>query len=523
MFNKGRSDISILYIEDDSTTQKLLFPMLETQGYTVILAENGARGLELFRQHLPDIVLTDLKMPLMSGLEMSRAIRVGLEAPEAQIIVMTAFSDTEYLLDAIDVGVNQYVLKPIDFGKLQAAIDHCVKAIQMQRCLRKQAEHIHMLTNALEQNPSMVMVTDIQGNIEYVNQKFSETTGFTSEEAIGKTPRIIKSGNTPDSVYSDLWSTILAGKEWHGVLENHSKNSTGFWQDIRISPLLSSDGSINKFISSARDITEQRKLEAEVLQIRKLEGTALLAGGMAHDFNNLLQVILGYIALAKQDLKSDSKAHKMIDLAEQNSWKASELSQRLLTFAGGGNSGRQSSFIHELIINCSDNVFGGTGIKTEFDFDFVMPEVVINADQMRKVFSHIFKNALEAMPDDGILKVAACTCTITKEKGLPLKPGKYLHISIHDNGKGIAKKNLAKIFDPYFTTKETWNQKGLGLGLAICHSIIRNHNGIILAKSKPEEGTTFDIYLPAAGSSGAVSKDKKITAGLLAESTVPGG
>ncbi|HEY3308763.1 MAG TPA: response regulator [Desulfuromonadaceae bacterium] len=507
--NQDRAGISILYIEDDHTTQKLLSPMLKAQGYTLILGENGVRGLELFREHLPDIVLTDLKMPLMNGLEMSRAIRVGMEAPEAQIIVMTAFSDTEYLLDAIDVGVNQYVLKPIDFAKLQAAIDHCVKTIQMQRCLRKQAERIHMLTNALEQSPSMVMVTDIQGTIEYVNTRFSETTGFTSEEVIGKNPRIIKSGNTPDTVYSDLWSTILAGKEWHGVLENRSKNNTGFWEDIRISPLVSSDGSISKFISSARDITEQRKLEAEVLQIRKLEGIALLAGGMAHDFNNLLQVILGYIALAKQDTEPDSKAHKMLDLAEHNSWKASELSQRLLTFASGGNSGRQSSSLCEIITTCADNVLNGTEIKKEFYFDSVLPEVVINAEQMQKVFSHLFSNALEAMPDNGIIKVSGCACSISKEKGLPLKPGKYLHISIHDNGKGIAQEDLVRIFDPYFTTKETWNQKGLGLGLAICHSVIRNHDGIILVESKPEEGTTFDIYLPATGRSGASCKNKK--------------
>ncbi len=343
------ADFTILYVEDEATSREQIKSILKTLGYRMMTAENGREGLELFLELTPDIVLTDINMPFMNGLEMAREIRT--REPDAQIIVMTAFNDTDYLLQAIDIGINQFVVKPVAFQKLFDAVERSINVVKIQRQLRRQNEHIRLLSNALEHSPSMVLITDTAGTIEYVNRKFCEMTGFDVNEAVGQTPRIIKSGETPAEVYQELWSSILQGNEWHGSMLNRKKNGELFWENVSISPLKAPDGSLLKFIKSGEDVTRQRNLEAENLRSRKMEAIGILAGGMAHDFNNLLQVILGYISLAKLHVNSPQTIAEMLEIAEQTSLHARELSMRLLAFSKGGEA-----FVHPAPLAPLDHV-----------------------------------------------------------------------------------------------------------------------------------------------------------------------
>ncbi len=494
--NTPQGDILVLYVEDEAATREQVGRLLATHGFRLLTAENGREGLELFRNHTPDIVITDIMMPHMNGLDMARSIRE--HSPDAQIIVITAFSDTNYLLEAIDIGIDRFVFKPVEFAKLLAAVQQCVTTISIRRRVREQAERISMLSNALEQSPSMTVITDTHGVIEYVNRKFCEVTGFTAEEVAGRTPRILKSGKTPATVYRDMWRSIRDGREWHGVLQNRGKSGAVFWEYSNISPLTSPDGTIIKYIKTAEDITERRRLEAEALKSRKLEATTILAGGMAHDFNNLLQVILGYVNLAKRHAEPGSQVHGFLDEAEKSSEQARELSQRLLTFARGGEGLRHTVPLGNLISNGVDAVLDGSAVARELDLPDDHLLANIDEAQIRQVFSNLAVNALEAMPAGGIIRVALRGCTISGQDALPLTPGDYVHVTFQDTGRGIQPENLGKIFDPYFTTKQMGSQKGMGLGLAVCHAIIRKHKGTITVESRPGEGTTFHIYLPAA-------------------------
>ena len=491
------SDITILYVEDEAATREQVGRILTARGFRLLTAADGNEGLELFCRHAPDIVITDIMMPRMNGLDMARSIR-GSDR-ETQIIVITAFSDTKYMLDAIDIGVDKFVIKPVEFGKLLAAIDQCITIVRMQRRLQEQAGRIHMLSNALEQSPSMAMITDTHGVIEYVNRKFCKVTGFTAEEVIGQTPRILKSGETPAAVYRDMWRSILGGGEWHGVLQNRGKNGDMFWEYSNISPLTSPDGTIIKYIKTAEDITDRRKLEAEAHKAKKLEATTILAGGMAHDFNNLLQVILGYVNLAKHRSEPGSVVYEFLDEAEKSSEQARELSQRLLTFARGGESVHHAVPLSQLIASGVTAVLNdstATAVTCDLDLPDTVPCAHIDETQIRQVVANLTTNALEAMPDGGVLKVALRGCTISAQDGLALTPGTYVHVSFRDTGTGIRPEHLGKIFDPYFTTKQMGSQKGMGLGLAVCHAIIRKHGGLITAESGPTEGSTFHVYLP---------------------------
>lgn len=360
-------NVSVLYVEDVEAMRELVTNMLKLSGYSCIVAENGQEGLELYRKHTPDIVLSDIMMPVMSGLDMARAIRA--DYPEAQFIFMTACGDSKFILEAIDIGVNQYIVKPIELSRLLAAISHCVA------------------------------------------------------------------------------------------------------------------------------IT---RLKAEAQRVKHFEAIGVLAGGLAHDFNNLLQVVMGFVSLAKLNVEPDSMAYTHLNKAESITRDVRELGQRLRTLSSGRIGMEEKMPLTPLIISGVKAALDGTDITPVFDLPSDIPQVMFDSTQMQQVISHLTVNAIEAMPLGGKLQVAARADSLSSESGLPLPPGDYLHITFSDTGSGIPPGNLPKIFDPYFTTKKMSVQKGQGLGLSVCYSIIRNHGGIISANNSADAGATFNIWLPVA-------------------------
>ena len=254
-------DISILYVEDEPEPREMVGRVLALQLRSLRLytAENGEAGLALYRKHRPDIVITDINMPLMDGIRMGNEIK-SLN-PEAIIIAVTAHSDTSYLLDAIETGISNYVLKPIDYDKLFEAIAKGIETVRMKRVVQEQNNYIRMLSRAVEASPCSVVITDSKGVIEYVNTKFTELTGYSSEEAIGQNPRILKSDRVPPDTYEELWGTITAGREWRGEFLNLKKNGGLYWESASISPIFNDQGAITHFVAVKEDITERKRAE----------------------------------------------------------------------------------------------------------------------------------------------------------------------------------------------------------------------------------------------------------------------
>jgi len=264
------------------------------------------------------------------------------------------------------------------------------------------------------------------------------------------------------------------------------------WFAATITPMLE-----NSVIWIARDITERKRTEEELLKARKLESIGLLAGGIAHDFNNILTAILMNISLAKRYAHPGDKLFKSLAEAEKASLRARDLTQQLLTFSKGGAPIRRTASITELIKDSTEFALRGSNIRCEFSIPEELWPVEIDEGQMSRVMNNLIINAQQAMPDGGILKVRGENVTIAIEEtrqGLPLPEGRYVKISLEDQGTGIPPEHLPRIFDPYFTTK----QGGSGLGLATTYSIIKKHEGYITVKSELGIGTTFSIYLPAS-------------------------
>ena len=242
-------------------------------------------------------------------------------------------------------------------------------------------------------------------------------------------------------------------------------------------------------------IIERKKMEAELQNIDKLESIGALAGGIAHDFNNLLTGIVGNISLAKM-YSSEEKVIERLTEAERASMQSRHLTQQLLTFSKGGAPVKETASISELLKDTTQFALSGSNVKSLFSIPDDLWQVKIDKRQISQVIQNLVANADQAMPIGGVIKIRAENVIISDKDNLPISEGKYIKISVSDEGIGISKEYLTKIFDPYFTTKAKGSEKGTGLGLTICHSIIEKHSGYITVESEVEIGTTFYIYLP---------------------------
>ena len=239
---------------------------------------------------------------------------------------------------------------------------------------------------------------------------------------------------------------------------------------------------------------ERKRMEGELLKTGKYESLGVLAGGIAHDFNNLLTGIIGNISLAKTFARPEEKIYEILERSEKACFRATELTTQLITFAKGGAPIKKTVLINDLIKDSVSFVLSGSNIRCEFSIQDDLWPVEVDEGQIRQVISNLIVNAAEIMPEGGVIKVRAENITISIKDTLLLKEGKYIRVFIEDQGIGIPKELLGKVFDPYFTTK----QKGSGLGLSTAYSIIHKHAGVITVESALGVGTTFCIYLPAS-------------------------
>ena len=299
------------------------------------------------------------------------------------------------------------------------------------------------------------------------------------------------------------------GKSITLELEVTCKDGTTKMTEIQTNFTYDLNGHPIGVIGVTRDITERKRMEEELLRAQKLESTGILAGGIAHDFNNILTVIMGNISLAKMDLAQGDDPSELLTEAERASKRAQTLTKQLLTFAKGGAPIKETASIKDVIKESSLFVLRGSKSGCEFSIAENLWPAEVDVGQISQVVNNIMINANQAMPEGGTIQVAAENLIVEERHGLPVKPGRYIKISIKDQGVGIAEKHHANIFDPCFTTK----QEGSGLGLATTYSIIKKHDGDIAVESQLGVGTTFHIYLHASDKAVPVKEEVKLIKG----------
>ncbi|MDR3456837.1 MAG: PAS domain S-box protein [Verrucomicrobiae bacterium] len=378
---------------------------------------------------------------------------------------------------------------------------------------KQSEEQLRKLSRAMEQSPVSIVITNPKGNIEYVNPKFINVTGYTLAEVAGKNPRFLKSSNpTVDQVkqYKQLWATILSGNEWHGEFQNRKKNGELFWESASISPITDPDGKITHFLAVKEDITSQKLLEAEFRQAQKMEAFGRLAAGVAHDFNNMLTAILCSTQIF--EIGNPLDEYQLGALAEitEAANRAASLTRQLLMF-----SRRQAIQLKVLEVNdVTDGMSKmlrrliGENISLKTRYGTGGTPVFADPNMLEQVLLNLSVNSRDAMPKGGELTICTEAVTITEATGRR-KPGRFIRLSVSDTGSGISAQNLEHIFEPFFTTKEVG--KGTGLGLATVFGIVEQHKGWIEVESEIGRGTTFHIFLPrheATAETGFIQRSK---------------
>mgnify|MGYP001367800387 CR=1 FL=1 len=382
----------------------------------------------------------------------------------------------------------------------QLAANNTVLLLQQHK-LHESEEKFRAL---VESTSDWIWEVDRNGRYTYVSPKVEALLGYTQAEVMGKSPLDFMPYEEAQRI-SPVFSKIVAAHAPFVTLENTNLHKEGRRVILETSgiPFFDAKGEFAGYRGIDRDITEQKNLKAEAEKARNLESLGILAGGIAHDFNNLFQGLIGNIELAKMNIEESSEAFQFLEKAEQTYELATKLTSQLITFSPGGNSLPRNIPPAKYIKEEADSALAGSRLVPEFNLADTLWDITVDPTQFRNVIKQLVLNAREAMPSEsgGTLKIMAANEPLPEQHGKhpSLAPGNYVRISIEDHGCGISKENLPHIFDPYFSTKQRSTQKGMGLGLALCDTLIRKHNGAITVESELGKGTTFHLYLPAAG------------------------
>ena len=361
-----------------------------------------------------------------------------------------------------------------------------VESMQAKEALRESEERARTLLDAITE---IVTLIDTEGTVLASNEVAARRLGLTVDELEGRNlfDQFPPGAAKPRKEAID--KVIQTGKAVRVDIDDN-----GRILDSHCYPLLDGQGKVIQVAVFAVDVTDRQKLHEERLKVEKLESLGILAGGLAHDFNNILTTIMGNISFAKMDMDRGCETYEALRDAENASYRAKNLTQQLLTFARGGAPVKETASLSEVIRESGNFVLKGSNVRC----DFTIPENIwpaeIDVGQISQVTQNLIINADQAMPDGGVIKIEVENRVIGAKDALPLPSGKYIQVTIRDQGMGIPEKHLPKIFDPYFSTKD----KGSGLGLATALSIIRKHGGHITVDSELGAGTVFYIYLAAS-------------------------
>jgi len=357
------------------------------------------------------------------------------------------------------------------------------------------------LMSAIEQAVETVIITDPEGNIQYVNPAFETMTGYTRAESVGKNPRILKSGVQSKEFYHELWETISSGRTWTGILVNKRRDGKAYTVESTISPVRDGSGRIVNYVEVNHDVSAQRHMEARLRQAQKMETVGQLAGGVAHDFNNMLQVITTYADMSLAVTGSGERLHKYLLEIRRAAQRSAEMTGQLLAFA-------RKQTVSPKIVDLNDSVASAQKmiqrlIGENINFAWVpgrdLWKLKIDPTQLDQILANLAVNARDAIGGTGNLTIGTQKVTIDEKyctANPGYLPGEYLLLTVSDDGCGMDKETLSHLFEPFFTTKETG--KGTGLGLATVYGIVKQNDGFINVYSEPGDGTTFKVYLPRA-------------------------
>jgi len=500
----------ILVVDNHPVMLKLLAQLLQKKGYQVLTAENGLSALDILRTETLDAIFTDLIMPNINGEKLCQMIR---RIPKFKDVILVVFSAVaaEQKVDVTSFGANACIAK----GPINEMSKHILSVLdqfdqapstslsdrilgienihprQITKELLSVKRHFEVVLRSMSEG---ILETTPEGRIVYANPAAISLINIPEDKLLGSNLTTLLPKREHQSIEDLLISTDT---QPHVVIKDFPLMIDGKQISLSLSPI--SDEKGKTVIVILNDVSERKRMEAQLLQAQKMEAIGTLAGGIAHDFNNLLMVIQGYVSLMLLEIASSHPHYDMLKNIENKVQSGSKLTSQLLGYARKGRYEVRPIHLNSLIEETSE-AFGRTRKEITIHRELADNLFLIEADQgqIEQVLMNLMVNAADAMPYGGdlFLKTANATHEEMRSKFYVPKPGRYVMLSVRDTGIGMDSKTLEHIFEPFFTTKELG--KGTGLGLASVYGIVKGHDGYIDVESRLGYGTTFKIYLPAS-------------------------
>ncbi|BBO77909.1 hypothetical protein DSCW_53260 [Desulfosarcina widdelii] len=516
---------AILIVDDELRLCASLEALLQGRNYQVSSANCGQDALTLLKATAFDLVILDVHLPDMLGHEILS--RIKIQSPDTLVIFITGDTDLDSALSALRCGAYDYIRKPFEPDELIKTVENALaqgqlrqeKEIIDQQLRLSEARYRYLVENI----PDIIYTLDKDGKFTFLSESVEPLLGFTVDELIGKHYATIVAEADRKKAHW-FFNERRSGERTTPGLElrlqasekdrlvNVELKSMGIYESVPPDgkkQLVGTHGVI-------RDIHERKRLQTQLHSAQRMDALGTLAGGIAHDFNNLLMGIQGRSSLMAMDLDGDHPHGEHLSAIDDYIHSARVLTNQLLGFARGGKYEVKPTNINELV-QTTATMFGRTKKEIAIQIDPQEDDIVVEADrrQIEQVLINLFVNAWQAMPDGGTLHLSTKIVTPDEEfcNAYRLEPGTYARIKVTDTGVGIDTKNLSRIFDSFFTTRE--RNRGTGLGLASAFGIVKNHGGAITVCSEIGQGTTFTVYLPASDKAAVqrVSARKEVVSG----------
>jgi len=373
------------------------------------------------------------------------------------------------------------------------------RMLKKEFLIRRRLEEEHrLLVAAVEQANESIVITDSSGNVRYVNPAYVRNTGYSSEEIVGKTQSVLRSGEQDSAFYQQLWNTISSGQAWRGQMINRRKDGSLHTEIEAIYPIRNRKGRILNYAGIKHDITREVQMEQQLRESQKLGAIGVLAGGIAHDFNNLLTPIIGFTVLTMDLVPGDSEARNNLEIVHTAANRAKDIVTQIRNAAREYKGPNEAIYIQtitrEVLTLIRSTASKSIAITEEIPQD--LAAIQGDASVVYRLLMNLCVNACEAMPEGGQLAIALGVVRLheTSKYLAEPAPGPFIRVEVKDTGHGMNEETKARIFEPYFTTRG--GSSGTGLGLYLVFNLVKQLKGGIRVASRENVGTTFEIILP---------------------------
>ena len=523
----------ILLIDDSPSSLLLLSTLLVNSGYRVREATSGELALWTVQSKAPDLILLDLRMPGMSGLEVCRCLKADPATRPIPVIFLSSQDDSNDKVLGLEIGAVDFINKNSSHEEILARINTHIALAKITKDLETERAELeqrveertgqivrstNLLRQVIDSSPDWIYALDRQYRFLLVNHKLAAVRGGSPERLLGEYDCSLfhhgddchVQGQSPCAYHQDEDSVFAGTSVFKAQEQLTLKNGRQLLFETYMTPLRDPDGAIYALLCYRRDIAprlaieaQTRRLEAQLWQAKKMAAIGQLAGGIAHDFNHLLSLILGFSQFAETALangKTDKLPGYLGEISKAGT-AAQELVAQLLAFSRTDEMASEAIPILPIIVSTIESLRPTleAGITLELQTDASSPVAQIKAGQVKQVLTNLILNACDAFPlRRGRIDIDCRTARQVETRHCASCrqnfAGDYLKITVSDNGCGIPEPLLERIFEPFFTSKDVG--KGSGLGLAIVHGIVHTAGGHVSIDSTPGQGSQFAIWLP---------------------------